>query len=296
MLTGGQRSTRDPFWDISAQAFLSGLILWLLTDCPPEERRFSRLFDLFKESSLEYELAKMLDCSKVSHPTAYAEIAAFLSHPERDTRPSVQSTARQHLPIFGSAAIRAATDHTSFDLRALVEGGPLSLFIVVPPTKLVSHRAVLRLWLGTLIAALAARSRPPAQRTLMLIDEAAQLGPMPPLIQTATLLRSAGVTLWTFFQSPAQLEATYGAEAMVLVDNAGAVQLFAARNGRVAGAYAHLLGDIAPETVMALGRDEQLLLLEGGRSFRAERINYLSDPLCAGRFGPHPAFGSAPGR
>ena len=111
---------------------------------------------------------------------------------------------------------------------------------------------------------------------------------MPPLIQTATLLRSAGVTLWTFFQSPAQLEATYGGEAMVLVDNAGVVQLFAARNGRMAEAYARLLGDVAPEAVMALGRDEQLLLLEGGRSFRTRRINYLRDPLCAGLFDPHP--------
>jgi type IV secretory pathway TraG/TraD family ATPase VirD4 len=102
------------------------------------------------------------------------------------------------------------------------------------------------------------------------------------------LLRSAGVTLWTFFQSPAQLEATYGGEAMVLVDNAGVVQLFAARNGRMAEAYGRLLGDASPEAVMALGRDEQLLLLEGGSSFRAQRINYLHDLLCAGLFDPHP--------
>lgn len=27
---------------------------------------------------------------------------------------------------------------------------------------------------------------------------------------------------------------------------------------------------------------------EGGRSFRARRLNYLHDPLCAGLFDPHP--------
>ena len=288
LLTGGQVSHKDPFWDITAQAFLTGLLTWLLTDCPPEERRFSRLYELFSDSDLAYRLSGMLDSGEIRHPAAIAEIAAFLNHPERETRPSVQSTARQHLPLFGSGVVRTATDRTSFDLGDLVEGRPLSLFIVVPPNKLVSHRPLLRLWLGTLILALAARPRLPAQRTLMLMDEAAQLGPMPPLLQTATLLRSAGVTLWTFFQSPAQLEATYGGEAMVLVDNAGVVQLFAARNGRMAEAYGRLLGDASPETVMALGRDEQLLLREGGRSFRARRINYLHDPLCAGLFDPHP--------
>ncbi|MBK8177022.1 MAG: type IV secretory system conjugative DNA transfer family protein [Rhodospirillales bacterium] len=258
LLTGGQLSHKDPFWDITAQAFITGLLTWLLTDCPPEERCFSRLYDLFSDSDLAYRLSGMLDSGEIRHPAAIAEIAAFLNHPERETRPSVQSTARQHLPLFGSGVVRTATDRTSFDLGDLVEGRPLSLFIVVPPNKLVSHRPLLRLWLGTLILALAARTRLPAQRTLMLMDEAAQL------------------------------EATYGGEAMVLVDNAGVVQLFAARNGRMAEAYARLLGDVSPEGVMALGRDEQLLLLEGGRSFRSRRINYLHDPLCAGLFDPHP--------
>ena len=294
LLTGGQVSHKDPCWDITAQAVLTGLLTWLLTDCPPEERRFSRLYELFSDSDLAYRLSGMLDSGEIRHPAAIAEIAAFLNHPERETRPSVQSTARQHLPLFGSGVVRTATDRTSFDLGDLVEGRPLSLFIVVPPNKLVSHRPLLRLWLGTLILALAARPRLPAQRTLMLMDEAAQLGPMPPLLQTATLLRSAGVTLWTFFQSPAQLEATYGGEAMVLVDNAGVVQLFAARNGRMAEAYARLLGDVSPDAVMALGRDEQFLLIEGGRSFRARRLTYLDDPLCAGLFDAHPAH--APGR
>lgn len=288
LLTGGRISERDPFWDINATALLMGLLTWLLADCPEKERRFSRLYELFGEGDVPYRMAVMLDTSSVKHPTAVAELLAFLNYPERETQPSVQATARQHLPMFGSDAVRAATDTTSFDLDALIKGRPVSLFIIVPPTKLLSHRPVIRLWLGTLILALAARKRIPKQRTLMLIDEAAQLGPMPPLIQTATLLRGAGVTLWTFFQSPAQLEATYGKEAMVLADNAGVIQLFKARNGRMAQAYASLLGDVAPELVMGLDGDEQLLLMEGGRSVRTRRLNYLDDPLCAGLFDPNP--------
>jgi type IV secretion system protein VirD4 len=147
---------------------------------------------------------------------------------------------------------------------------------------------VVRLWLGALILALGARRQRPARRTLMLIDEAGQLGRMEPLLQTATLLRGCGVTLWTFFQSPAQIESIYGPDAMVLADNAGVIQLFAARNGRVAESYARLLGDVSPEAVMQLGPDEQLLLMDGGRSFRCRRINYLDDPLCRGLADPNP--------
>lgn len=296
LLTGGQLSLKDPFWDISATALLSGLVTWLLADCETEDRRFSSLYDLFAEADMMYEFARMIDCSKVKHPAAVAEFVAFMNFPERETRPSVLATARQHVPMFGSNAVRAATDTTSFDLKALINGKPVSLFIIVPPTKLLSHRPIVRLWLGALILALAARQRMPKKRTLMLIDEAGQLGPMAPLIQTATLLRGVGVTLWTFFQSPAQLEATYGKEAMVLADNAGVIQLFQPRNGRMAQAYANLLGDVTPDAVMGLEDTEQLLLLEGGRSVRAGRISYLDDPLCAGLFAPNPMFYRASGK
>jgi type IV secretion system protein VirD4 len=288
LLTGGQVSHKDPFWDNTSTAFLSGLNTWLLAGCEPADRRYSYLFDLFADVDMVYRLASMLDNKIVRNPTAEAEIAAFLSLPERETRPSVQASARQHLAIFGSPAIRAATDRTSFDVQTLVDGGPVSLFIVIPPTKLLSHRSVVRLWLGALILALGARRRRPARRTLMLIDEAGQLGRMEPLLQTATLLRGCGVTLWTFFQSPAQIESIYGPDAMVLADNAGVIQLFAARNGRVAESYARLLGDVSPEAVMQLGPDEQLLLMDGGRSFRCRRINYLDDPLCRGLADPNP--------
>jgi type IV secretion system protein VirD4 len=288
LLTGGQASHKDPFWDNTSTAFLSGLNTFLLADCEPADRRCSYLFDLFADTDMAYRLAHMVDDKVVRNRTAEAEMVAFLSLPERETRPSVQASARQHLAIFGSPAIRAATDRTSFDLKALIEGGPVSLFIVVPPTKLLSHRPLVRLWLGALILALGARRQLPARRTLMLIDEAGQLGRMEPLLQTATLLRGCGVTLWTFFQSPAQLESIYGPDAMVLADNAGVIQLFAARNGRIADSYARLLGDVSPEAVMQLAADEQLLLMDGGRSFRCRRINYLDDPLCRGLADPNP--------
>ena len=39
---------------------------------------------------------------------------------------------------------------------------------------------------------------------------------------------------------------------------------------------------------MQTGPDEELLLIEGGRSVRCRRINYLDDQLCRGLADPNP--------
>lgn len=55
-----------------------------------------------------------------------------------------------------------------------------------------------------------------------------------------TLLRSWGLTLWTFWQNAAQLQ-IYGTQANTLADNAGVIQAFGARNLRMAQDLANLL-------------------------------------------------------
>jgi len=83
---------------------------------------------------------------------ARQEFAIFLQHPSKETRPSIQSTASQHLRLFGSKAVRRATDCSTFDLQDVIDGEPMTIYIIIPPTKLESHRSLLRLWLGSCIA------------------------------------------------------------------------------------------------------------------------------------------------
>lgn len=101
------------------------------------------------------------------------------------------------------------------------------------------------------------------------------IGRMDALVTAATLLRSWGLTLWTFWQNAAQLQ-IYGSQANTLVDNAGIIQAFGPRNKRMAQEFANLVGGISAEEIMNMKNDEQILLVEG-KLIRCKQARYYSD-------------------
>jgi hypothetical protein len=75
----------------------------------------------------------------------------------------------------------------------------------------------------------------------------------------------------------------YFPKARTLVDNSGVVQLFGARNHRMAQDFAALVGGVDADAIMAMPRDE-LLLIEGGRPRYARKMRYFEEELCAGLY------------
>jgi type IV secretion system protein VirD4 len=203
-------------------------------------------------------------------------LSIFLHHPERDTRPSIQSTAGQHVRLFGSEAVRRATDQSSFSLQDVIDGKPLTIYIVFPPNKLESHRSLLRLWLGVLLTALTMRRKPPPQRTLLIVDEAAQLGTMSILQQTVTLYRGYGLQAWLFVQDVSQLKSLYPESWPAIVNSCAVVQMFGARNQRMATEYAELIGGISANGIMEMPLSSQVLLVNG-KGAAAIRAGELPD-------------------
>ena len=271
---------RDRFWNDWSETMIAGGTAWLLADCPPEERRISALFDMFTCDDVVYRMAVMLDTNKVINRAAKAAFVSFLQLPDHQTRPSVLGTIVTHLRLFDSDLTRRLTDTSSIDVDALIAGEPMSLYIIVPPFRLTAYRPLLRTWLTGLILAMTQRKNPPKERTLMLCDEIGNLGKLDALLTAATLLRSWGLTLWTFWQNVAQLQ-IYGAQANTLVDNAGVVQVFGARNHRMAQDLANILGGISPEEILRMPHDQQILLIEG-KAQRCRQARYYSDELFSG--------------
>jgi len=266
---------RDRFWNDWAETMIAGGIAWLLADRPREERRLSALFDLFTKDDVDYNFAKMLDEDTVHNRAARAAFVAYLQLPGENTRPSVLGSTLTHLRLFDSDFMRRLTDRSSMDVKALVAGEPMSLYIIVPPLRLTAYRPVLRMWISSLILAMTQRSRPPKERTLFLCDEMGNLGRIDALLTAATLMRSWGLTLWTFWQNAAQLQ-LYGSQANTLIDNAGVVQAFGARNLRMAQDYANMVGGISADQVINMKPEEQLLLIEG-RHVRCMQVRYYKD-------------------
>jgi type IV secretion system protein VirD4 len=241
----------------------------------------SALFNLFTEDDVPYRIAVLLDNNEVNNRAAKAAFTSFLQLPDQTTRPCVLASTLAHLRLFDSNLVRRLTDTTSIDIDGLIAGEPMSIYIVLPLMRLSAYRPLVRLWLSGLITAFTERKAVPRERTLMLCDEVGNLGRIDALLTAATLLRSSGLTLWTFWQCPAQLQ-TYGTQANTLVDNAGVVQAFGATNKRMAQDIANIIGGVSAEEVLRMGKDEQLLLIES-KLLRCKQARYYSDKAFAAK-------------
>jgi type IV secretion system protein VirD4 len=152
-----QGDEKDRFWDAWSETLIAGGVAWLLSDCPKEERTLGRLFDLFTQGDVVYNLAAMLDSKKVTQRTALSAFSAFLSLPTENTRPAVLGSVQAHLRLFDSDLARRVTDKTTIDLDGFIRGKPMTLYIIVPPYRLSAYRPLLRMWLSGLLLALTRR-------------------------------------------------------------------------------------------------------------------------------------------
>ena len=267
---------RDRFWNDFSESLIGAGVAHLLDDDKPEGRHMGALFDLFNSDDVIYALAVLLDTKgKNMNRAARAAFASLLNLPDRETRPCVLGTVQSHLRLFDSELMRRLTDTSSMDVDALIAGKPMSLYLIVPPFRLTAYRPLIRMWLSGLILAMTQRKTPPKERTLMLCDEAGRLGSMDVLLTAATLLRSSGFTLWTFFQNIDQLK-VYGEQANTIVDNAGVIQIFGATNKRMAQDLANIVGNVSADELLNMRADEQFLLMEG-KGMRCKQVRYYNE-------------------
>ena len=288
-----QSFSDDPFWDNRSKALLSGLIAAILTDSDEDVRHPGELRQRLSAADVDYGLAVWLDANKEGNPLARKELAQYLQLPSERTRPSVLGTTQQHVRLLGDPAVVRSMARTSFDFEGVFRGEPMTVYLVLPASKLQSHAIVPRLWLAMLLYALLERRAKPDVPTLVLLDEAAQLGRMNLLLTAITLLAGYGVRVWTFWQSLAQIKTIYGPAYSTILDNAGVVQTFGAGHHYAAAELAQVFGG-TPEELLRLGEDEQLVAMAGRPARRARKLNYLRDPPYQGRYDPNPLHEPAP--
>lgn len=284
MLAEGNKFGRDPFWDNTACGLNSGVINYLMTRLPADKQNLNEMRRLLNNDDVVTNLAIMLDRDgKNLRELAYQEIAAFLQLSERDTRPGVLATAQAYTKALNSERVSKMLEKSSFDLQQFADGKPMSIYIIIPPERLESHRALLRITLAALFAAVFSRRKMPNPRTLFLVDEAGNLGSFPMMKAAMTLARGYGVRVWSFWQDMQQLTDCYPTCWKSIVNNAGALQLFGLNTKLMARDWADVLG-CSTEELLALKPNEQMLQLRGRGDLRCERLDYLVDPRYVGGF------------
>ncbi len=280
----------DPFWDNLARSLVLGVIAHLAAT---HERPTPRaLRDFLQAEDVPYQMAVLLDQKQVTNPLANREFMTFLNHEKDKVRPSVLSTAQQHLRTLASEkALRSVCDST-ISLDDVVAGRDFTIYLVIPPENLASHGQLLRLWVGTLLHAVTRRTRRPPLNTLFVLDEIAQCGTLPILRQAMTLLRGYSMTTMTLWQDLSQMQRLYP-DWQTLLNNSAVVQTFGASNFGMAQTLGGVLG-VAPERVRDLQADRSLVSVCGAEPFEVDRMDYLRDQFLKRRSSPNPWFDGGP--
>jgi type IV secretion system protein VirD4 len=154
----------------------------------------------------------------------------------------IMSTAINELNFLDSPPIQRDLSGPGFDWN-LMKREIVTVFLVLPADRLESHANYLRLVvtsaLRTLLRSPPSETLPPV---LMILDEFAQLGYLPPIEGAAGIARGFGVQLWPILQDLNQLNALYRDRWQTFIGNAGILTAFAPRDWFTAKYLSDLCG------------------------------------------------------
>lgn len=192
------------------------------------------------------EVAQLL---KASGQQAAVEAWQATWRREPRIRSSVYSTVEQILRAFADPQIATEAGPTAeIDPDRLVDGGQHSLYIVSP----LHEQRRLRPLFSTLVEQVlhaayqrhAATGQPLDPPLLLVLDEAANIAPLPDLDRVAATARDVGVQLVTVWQDRAQITARYGDGAATVVNNHRAKLILPGIHDRATTAdVAEIVGD-----------------------------------------------------
>jgi type IV secretion system protein VirD4 len=286
-MTGSRRSEKEPFWDDEANDVTAGLIAHCATQPDPAKRTLGYVHDILTADDTVLDVAVMLDTSPNMNPYARRQLANFLQHEGEKVRSSIRSTAQQHVRIFSSPLVQRSVSRTTFDLGAVRDGEPVTIYLVIPASRLVSHAGLLRIWLAVLLGVIAERRQRPEQPTLLIVDELAQLGPMPLLLQAVTLLRGYGLRAMLLLQSMSQLKTMWPTDFQTVIDNCGAMVSFGPVRPNIATELTGFMGTASAEQFDQMSTDQVMLSMVGQPAAVARKLDYLRDSLFSGRYDPN---------
>src|SRR5207248_4934970 len=123
----------------------------------------------------------------------------------------------------------------------------MTVYIVIPPDKLVVWAGLMRLWLGSLLRIITRGVPTEKNPVLFMVDECAHIGQMQALEDAVTLMRGMGIRMWLFFQSIEQLKKCFGDNAGTVLDNLATQQYMSITSYETAEAMSKRIGD---ETVV----------------------------------------------
>ncbi len=208
------------FWYAVAQKLLAPLLYAAAT-------AGATMADVIRWVDLQDEEEPLRALQQTRQPDAVAALQAFAATINREdrTRSSAYTTAETVLAAFADPGVlnTTAISDPVIDPDRLLDGGNHTLYICGPLHEQARLRPLFTALIEQTIARVYDRANRPdtrlAKPLLLVIDEAANIAPLPDLAQIASTARGVGIQLVTIWQDFAQIQARYGTFAQTVINN-----------------------------------------------------------------------------
>lgn len=151
-------------------------------------------------------------------------------HRESRQRSSVYTTAETIVAAFADPRVREACSAAEYTPAALLDDEPNTLYLCAPAHEQQRLRPLFSMMVRELISVVyessAASGEPIDPPLLLVLDELANIAPIPNLDEVASTGAGQGIQLLSIFQDMAQIKARYGESAAQTITNNHRAKLF----------------------------------------------------------------------
>ena len=227
-------SSNDPFWEKAEIALDSALMLYLVSEAPPEEQNFEMLiymmnFAEVREEDDQYRspldmLFRALEEEQPNH-VAVKQFKAFKQAAGK-TAKSILISCGSRLAPFDIPQLREIMSYDELELDRIGDRKTAVFFIISDTTQ--TYNFLVALAFSQMFNLLCERAdnvhggRLP-HHVRVLWDEAANTGQVPQLEKIVAVIRSREISLTLFYQQLAQCKAIYDKHAETILGNMDSV-------------------------------------------------------------------------
>jgi type IV secretion system protein VirD4 len=276
-------NAKDPHWTDSAKNLIVGLLLQTITtdvqslSIETLRKQISRADDLpdrFEEMGVNEALGGVIQNIGSSFLAKY-RTQDDGSREANDEMRSVLATANaQTRPLDDLSSVFQRHDFNLEELSA--SDVPVTIYLILPATRIPTHARWLRIFVNQLLAAL---ERKPISwdrlPLLLILEEFAALGHIKSIEAAAGYFAGFGIKLWTILQDLTQIKTHYPNSWETFLGNAGVIQAF----GNVDLTTTKYLSDLLGPTTVIEQQQHFVSAAQRGQGDDGIRMNLRSVPL-----------------
>jgi type IV secretion system protein VirD4 len=205
--------SHDQYWPMASQALVKGLLMILRLRANENFDNLAQLRNYLGLEPRKFAVSIQADIEQfeAQWPAIRACLSAFSQYQADNKEISaILNTSKVQTDWLDSPLIRADLKKPNVIDFQTLKSAPTTVYLVIPPERLVTHSTWLRLMITSILMPLLRSVEPAPVPVLFMLDEAAALGRLPVLENNIAQFRGFGIKAWSIWQHVKQIEKIYG--------------------------------------------------------------------------------------